>query len=1848
MIRIRPSWPVFLQASTPLAQKTLAQTTQAPTRYSLVLALISCLLLVQGVVSQEPVVQPMVAQRVVDQPISEKRLQLRDEMQTSWRNGDIRKAIEQIGEVIELEEVRNGPTTEHLAFLQAQLAEFHLEADEFEVARQHLDRAVTILRDHFPAGSWQQAESPFIAARFEKFLSMSEETRKNIFDLARQMDQEYQELKYEEVLATAEQYARAIAEQFGDRDPLWLEAMSTIQLLNLNLGRADDVGAQGNRLYGTAEQILHPDHPFLGKVLWLLAMHATVSENPEAALRFGLAAVEQYENSGAVYESEYAWALAFYADQLVERGQLEESLPILRKSLSLWREEVAFGESEDESIVSSLVYALEQVGVKELLAQHWDEAEELFQEALSRTVETWGSDYFNATDIRFQLARLKTARAWSRDELDQYQETIALGTRIDSLEEEGDYPLAQELARKQLESLSRLFETSNPWVLRAKSRLFTLRMDYDYFTAEELAKFKPELTELAEECAIAFGVNHYEYADICYDIASFLGHEEPEGIEFARKSVNAYRDSFTSDSDDYAIALTQLGRMLSQNTDEEAVTVLGEAIGLWETRASRGSYEHGDAVHWLGRYHYDTGYPYEARIYLSECVTIFRELDDEAGTMLAIALNGLANIYGDQGSYDDALVNYLEGLKLAREYQWDATDSLYAESFNWLLYNTGRTYFQMEQYADGEVLLRELIQRFPLAPPSSHDAFRSGCYCLAKVFQQLGKHEESFQVLQQATNAVEAYFPTDSLEYGELLLEQGELYAGNNELQRAEAVFDACLTAFQNAHQKNDMGPSQLSFFILLLDRLIAGFESLDAWTKAFETRKFAFPINEKQLASWPSLVATERQGLADAELIAQASMVDQQAIKKLKAITNEIIAAADSDYRNFAGLDEAEHALLLTSCSKVLGGANLCAADYRAALSDYWEREQIYSKATEAEGYAFQTYFAVLGKHPTTAQSATRFARLGRKVGQYQQAKSVLEISRNVLIDIQGENNHDAIEATLQLARLYLDIQDYPAALPLAKDASDRLSRVWGTENVTYAESLEVLGFIYLGMNEYELAADNILQSHEVIARLLEPSDRRVLHSNANRALALSWDRNQRTEARQLFQEVIAQYQQAGHTNLVDYLELLVAYGDTLLDCGELELAKESFALASASIVDLDGMKDEILRAAVNARLGTTQRKLGNLAEAGETLSKAVEAQRTTVGENSTLIGDTLFQRAIVENLTHNPQAARSSIEESLQLQQQILSRMGYLVSDKSLSIILGGDESRLDLLLDVLLELPPDQQTAESGFYWTVQQKGLALDVRCRQRAWQQSQQYNSQIVRLSERVRLLNQELADLALLQSDQINRTQLREQRTTLTRDIAQANSELALALQQSGVELAVASGDVDQVRKRLPADAVLIDYVLIRRLTLEDNVIRVVPRYVAFIVSGRSDRPLEMIDIGDAEEIDELISRLRNETNRVPQLLRISSEAGLEARYQPIARELYDKLLGPALSHLADCSSLIVSPDGRLSLVPFAALVDRDESYLVESIDVSYVSSSRDLLRERAAVGSGTVIISNPNFDADSDSRQQTIDNLEEEGGTRSLLVTRSAGDLAMRSLRWRRLAGAEGEAHDVEGILAGTLFEPVKKYLDNEAVEEVLKAARSPRIVHMATHGFYVPLEDEETRFSDSTRSIDFTSGLAQLRTDANPLLRSGIVLAGANRLAGGEDQEATESIEDGWVTAQEIAGMDFRNTELIVLSACESGLGDISNGQGVQGIRRAFFNAGAHSVLTSLYEVPDVETRELMREFYLALTRSNDRLAALSQAQRKRIADRRATEDAAHPFFWASFIILGSPEPPVLVSEE
>ena len=362
----------------------------------------------------------------------------------------------------------------------------------------------------------------------------------------------------------------------------------------------------------------------------------------------------------------------------------------------------------------------------------------------------------------------------------------------------------------------------------------------------------------------------------------------------------------------------------------------------------------------------------------------------------------------------------------------------------------------------------------------------------------------------------------------------------------------------------------------------------------------------------------------------------------------------------------------------------------------------------------------------------------------------------------------------------------------------------------------------------------------------------------------------------------------------------------------------------------------------------------------------------------------------------------------------------------------------------------------------------------------------------------------------------------------------------------------------------------------------------------------------------------------------------------LPAALQKLSQLVY----APLAEHLKNVSHLIICPDGQLSRLPFEMLPVGNK-FLLEEKTISYVTSGREVVRLASSKpnvqSSKSLVMGNPDFDFDLKSfpekRVTRVANSNEEArGESGTSVARSSenGLAVTRSLsrdysglKFPPLPGAEAEARSVAKLLGG---DGVLR-LGAEAREAELKSVQSPRVLDLATHGFF--LSDQEFSHTNSGNA-DLLTGLgtrqrvSTTKTDwENPLVRCGIALAGANRAR----QIPNAVAEDGLLTGLEASLLNLQGTELVILSACDSGAGEVKIGEGVMSLRLAFRIAGAETVLASHWKVSDKATSLLMTEFMRRWRAGESRANAWREAQLTLLR----SKDFSNPFFWSAFTLTG-----------
>jgi CHAT domain-containing protein/Flp pilus assembly protein TadD len=888
---------------------------------------------------------------------------------------------------------------------------------------------------------------------------------------------------------------------------------------------------------------------------------------------------------------------------------------------------------------------------------------------------------------------------------------------------------------------------------------------------------------------------------------------------------------------------------------------------------------------------------------------------------------------------------------------------------------------------------------------------------------------------------------------------------------------------------------------------------------------------------------------------------------------------------------------------------------------------------------------------HPDVATVLNNLAQLYYAQGNYSAAERLYLRSLTIYESRLGETHLDVAESLNNLAALYHAQGKYADAEQLFLRSLSILETVLGEEHPNVAVSLSNLAYLYSAQGNYPAAESLYLRSLDIRENVFGAIHPDVAHSLSGLASIYQSQGNYR-ESEGLYQRSISILETTlgeSHPNFATSLNNLALLYHAQGDYGEAEAlywrslsiremvlgeAHPSVAISLNNLAELyrdqgDYPAAEILYKRViaiqEAVLGEFHpafaTSLNNLALLYHAQGNYLEAERLSLQSltvRESVLGKTHPHVAIsLKSLAWFYQT-RSQLSQSL----EFLSR-GMAIEESNLSLnLFTGSENRkrayvstlsstTDWILSFhLQDAYTSPEAARLALTTLLRRKGRILDA-------------------VIDTQQLLRQNLsADLIPLLDDY---TTTQSQLATRfyqglgTQDPSIYSAEVD-ALQQQlealendlsrrSVDFQVATDpvEIDTIQALIPSDAVLIELVQYRPLDSAGTGNWGEPRYAAYVLHSTGDP--QWVDLGDTAPIDEAAFIFLNATRNLQ-----------SRQVRSLARALDHLVMAPIRPLLDDATHLLLSPDGQLNLIPFAALVDEQDRYLVETYSLTHLTTGRDLLRLQNPVPSRhpPVILANPDYN-----------NADTAGVDR---VTVAAHGESQRSadlstLRFGSLPGTEQELR----AIAPLLNDPVI-LTEAEATENAIKQVQAPSILHIATHGFF--LEDME--FVPPSGSIRASIGvlapdgggepwhsLNRPASSENPLLRSGLALAGFNN---------RESIgEDGVLTALEAASLDLRGTRLVVMSACETGVGDVAIGEGVYGLRRAFVMAGAESQLMSLWKVDDFGTAELMRLYYKRLLAGEGRSEALQEIQRELLAD----PQYSHPYYWAAFLFSGQWQP-------
>jgi CHAT domain-containing protein/Flp pilus assembly protein TadD len=797
--------------------------------------------------------------------------------------------------------------------------------------------------------------------------------------------------------------------------------------------------------------------------------------------------------------------------------------------------------------------------------------------------------------------------------------------------------------------------------------------------------------------------------------------------------------------------------------------------------------------------------------------------------------------------------------------------------------------------------------------------------------------------------------------------------------------------------------------------------------------------------------------------------------------------------------------------------------------------------------------------------------------------------------------------EATLLLAPVVTDLQH----------ASDKKT------SQLYKQGLQETGLLFFEIGFFNKAEKNLLQAFRLV-KSEQPTDNVLLTELLNNLASVYERLAIYDKALVYYHESLDLSKQLQGTNSLAYTTILSNIAGIHLKQGDFQKAVNEYTQIRDNLKKIVPESSAVYLTVLN-NLGTAYRRNNQSAQATSTLEeayallqkhklteddlaatvmnnmavlltghgepekaityyeKAYTIKRTIYGENSVLLMDLASNMAVVYWALKKPDLAIPLFQKSMTLAlRQIKYVFPNLSEDEQVQFYkkLKEDFERFNTVAfeahrpELLVQVFNNQITIKSLLFFTQQHRRALIDAK-----------HDSTLSVQYEQLRAKREQLGYLYQLSLKALSATAIKA--AGLEKEIDQLEKSISLKTSETVAEKMKEQGaQWPDIQSKIGVDEALVEIIRFRKYDLKT------------FKEGNANR----VTFGFTDSIyyAALIATKETITNPMPVLLRQGKN--METRFLNYYRNAlvfgmrddnsYPHYWEPIEAALNTKTKIYFSGDGVYHQLNLNTLRRPDNAYLLQRYDIHYLLNPAQFLERQKTtfVSRKAILFGDPIFDA----------------GDTGEAKSRNSDDDTFAAL-----PGTNVEVTRIDEILKSKAWS-TSVYLKRLANEKNIKNVQSPDILHIATHGF-------------------FSTGKVKLSAEAKKdfLFHSGLVLAGANRSL---KEDTREIYDDGILTAYEVMNLDLSHTDLVVLSACETGLGKIENGEGVYGLQRSFLQAGARNILISLWKVDDLVTQELMVKFYQYLFQSNSEREALKLAQLDLL---KKTPD---PMRWGGFILVGA----------
>jgi CHAT domain-containing protein/Flp pilus assembly protein TadD len=908
------------------------------------------------------------------------------------------------------------------------------------------------------------------------------------------------------------------------------------------------------------------------------------------------------------------------------------------------------------------------------------------------------------------------------------------------------------------------------------------------------------------------------------------------------------------------------------------------------------------------------------------------------------------------------------------------------------------------------------------------------------------------------------------------------------------------------------------------------------------------------------------------------------------------------------------------------------------------------YGKAEPVYREALAIRTRALGPgHPGTAAIMHNLANLYAATGEYRKAEPLFRDALAIRKQSFGENHPDYAATLASTALLFSKKGEYGKAEPLLIRALTIRKQVLGVDHPDYATSLNNLAVMYGEMDQHAKAEPLYREALAIKKRVLGENHPEYAACLDNLAIWYA-DTAEYAKAEQLFLEVLAIRKRALGEDHPDYAWSLYHLAIVYRDTEEYGKAEAHFQEALKVWKRVLGENHPAYATGLNG-LGLMYTQTNQYEKAIPPYRQSLEIRKRVLGENHPDYALSLENVGMLYTRAGEPGKAEPLLRAAQAIRRRVYgeTHMSYAVSLNNLAgvYIRMGDYTRAEQLSrealtihQALLDSTASAQVEEGQLAFAGSVRYILSNFlnatalapgRPAADAYAPALRWKGQVFVRQRRQRELLRAAADPATAELadkllDTTRRLTALSRKTPKPEEADAWKAEVtALTADRDTLERGLVEKSArfrrenelealtpDQLRKLPPPGTALADFFTYYRFVSAPK-----PgaggkweeRLAVFVV--RPDREIVRVELGPFDPIRDAIEEWRKDTKRRRPVRGDDDPAAV----------LRDKLWLPVARHLDGATTVLVSPDADLAKLPFGALPgSKDGAYLIEELAIAVLPVPQllpDLFAPRRAGEPSLLAVGDVDYGAD-------------PGKPTAGAVAR-AGLRGNRGSGWEKLPATGAEVDAVRASFAAAFpGRPATVLRAAEPTEDAVRRELGKyRCVHLATHGFFAPPAARPAAPDDPAAGPSRAAG-------QDPGLASGVVLAGANRPV-----DPLAGADDGILTASEVATLDLAGVDLVVLSACETGLGKLDRTDGVLGLQRAFQVAGARTVVVSLWAVPDEATRALMTRAYASWwDGKKTKLEALVAAQRWVIgngADVTGRSGPTPPLYWAAFVLAG-----------